>query len=276
MPKVRLKDGALLFYTIDDFTDPWRQAQTVLLHHGYSRSHRFWYTWVPLLARDYRVLRLDMRGFGESEVPPPGYKPTLEGLVEDVVGLLDALGLERVHFVGESLAGLIGLRLAAGHPERLHSLCLISTPVRLSEEGARTLSMGTGSWGSAFDHFSPREWARATIGGRFDVARADPGYIDWAVEQMVQTPVHVLKAWGQLIWDSVGVSDLRQNFPQMAVATLIIGGESPWATPDQQHYLHQAIAGSQLVLIPGKGHLVCYDRPEECALALRRFLQGLP
>lgn len=91
-----------MHYEDDDFTDPWRGAETVILHHGQAKNGRLWYAWVPLLAREYRVIRLDARGFGESSVPTPGYRWSLEGFAEDVLHLMDHLNIERAHFVGEN------------------------------------------------------------------------------------------------------------------------------------------------------------------------------
>lgn len=71
--KMRVDDGAELFYTIDDFTDPWSQPETVVLHHGMAKNHRLWYASVPVLAQHYRVVRFDMRGMGQSSVPEAGY-----------------------------------------------------------------------------------------------------------------------------------------------------------------------------------------------------------
>ena len=59
-------DGYLTYYDIDDFTDPWKEPEMVLLYHGLGRSVDVWYGWVPVLARHYRVLRTDCRGHGRS------------------------------------------------------------------------------------------------------------------------------------------------------------------------------------------------------------------
>jgi 3-oxoadipate enol-lactonase len=64
MPIAQLPGDLQMYYEDDDFTDPWSQAETVILHHGNAQNARFWYAWVPLLARDYRVIRVDARGFG--------------------------------------------------------------------------------------------------------------------------------------------------------------------------------------------------------------------
>ena len=66
MPTFRPTADLEMHYEVDDFTDPWRRPQTVLLLHGNAESGLAWYGWVPTLARRYRVVRPDMRGFGAS------------------------------------------------------------------------------------------------------------------------------------------------------------------------------------------------------------------
>ena len=55
-----------MHYEIDDFTDPWREAETILMIHGNAERGQAWYGWVPTLAREFRIVRPDTRGFGES------------------------------------------------------------------------------------------------------------------------------------------------------------------------------------------------------------------
>ena len=73
MPIAQLPGDLQMYYEDDDFTDPWTTAETVILHHGNAKNSGLWYAWVPLLARDYRVIRVDARGFGRSSIPAPGY-----------------------------------------------------------------------------------------------------------------------------------------------------------------------------------------------------------
>ena len=109
-----------LHYKIDDFTDPWKKPATILLQHGYGRSGRFWYSWVPYLSRFFRVVRLDLRGFGLSPVDFDPYTGiTLANHADDVVALLDALEIESMHYCGESFGGILGMVLAAQHPAQL-------------------------------------------------------------------------------------------------------------------------------------------------------------
>src|SRR5437763_6607323 len=99
MQSLTTSDGLALAYDIDDFTDPWRQAPTLLLLHAAMGSARRYFAWVPHLARDWRVVRLDLRGHGNSQVPPPERPLLLDRLVADVAELLDHLEIDSVHVV---------------------------------------------------------------------------------------------------------------------------------------------------------------------------------
>ena len=92
MESFTASDGVRLAYYIDDFTDPWQQAPTLLLLHAAMGSARRYYAWVPALARHYRVVRMDLRGHGGSEIPPADRALTLDRLVADVAELMDHLG----------------------------------------------------------------------------------------------------------------------------------------------------------------------------------------
>jgi pimeloyl-ACP methyl ester carboxylesterase len=109
-------DGLSLAYYTDDFTDPWKRAPTLLLLHAAMGSARRYFAWVPHLSRDWRVVRLDLRGHGGSQVPPTDRPLLLERLVTDVVGLLDHLGCETAHIVGNSAGGYLGQQLAMTGP----------------------------------------------------------------------------------------------------------------------------------------------------------------
>src|SRR5450631_3768365 len=117
-------NGTDIHYDLADYTAPWRAtpAETFLLYPGYCRNVEFWHAWVPLLGRDYRVLRMDPRGYGHSSKPPVGVKMDAEEAARDALGLIDHLGIERVHWVGESTGGRIGMLAALLAPRRIASI----------------------------------------------------------------------------------------------------------------------------------------------------------
>src|SRR5581483_10968940 len=116
-------------YELDDYTDPWKHAPTVLLQHGFGRSSKFWYSWVPYLSRYYKVLRPDLRGSGNSSIGvDPGRDIGLDHYIEDFDALLNHLGIESVHYCGEAMGGILGAAIAARNPARIRTLSLIATP----------------------------------------------------------------------------------------------------------------------------------------------------
>ena len=131
MPTVRVNPELELHYYEDDFSDPWRDAPAILLQHGFSRNGRFWYNWVPLLSREFRVLRPDLRGMGRSVMEEENYQPSLDAFAEDVLRILDDARVEKVVYVGESFGGIVGLKFAHAYPERTRALVLCNTPCRL-------------------------------------------------------------------------------------------------------------------------------------------------
>src|SRR6188768_2127699 len=120
MPELRRAGKPTLHYALDDYTDPWRDAPCLLLQHGYGRSGRFWYSWVPYLSRFYRVVRPDMRGLGESSADfDLAREFTLEHCVGDLLAIVDHLGADAVHICGESAGGMVCMAFAATHPKRV-------------------------------------------------------------------------------------------------------------------------------------------------------------
>ncbi|OLS26379.1 MAG: Arylesterase [Candidatus Heimdallarchaeota archaeon LC_3] len=99
--------------------------ETILFSHGLLWSCRMFDDQVNELKGDYRVIAYDHRGQGRSGIPKNGYD--LDSLTDDVVMLIKNLNLDSVHFVGLSMGGMVGMRLAARHPELVKSLILIDT-----------------------------------------------------------------------------------------------------------------------------------------------------
>ena len=100
----------------------------ILMLHGNAESGAAWYAWVPALARRYRVVRPDMRGFGASTPMPRDFPWTLDIIIDDFVRLMDSLGIERFHLVGAKIGGTIARAFAARKPERVKTLTVIGTP----------------------------------------------------------------------------------------------------------------------------------------------------
>ena len=92
MPYLERKGKPKLYYEVDDFSDPWRNTSVLVLQHGFGRSSRFWYSWVPYLSRFYKVVRPDLRGLGQSSLDFDLERDfTVEALVEDLIAIFPDL-----------------------------------------------------------------------------------------------------------------------------------------------------------------------------------------
>lgn len=100
-------------------------APVVMMSHSLSAELGMWDPQIDALKDDYRIIRFDTRGHGGSSAPVGPY--TLEMLADDAIGLMDALELMSVHWVGLSMGGMIGQTVALKAPERLKSLTLADT-----------------------------------------------------------------------------------------------------------------------------------------------------
>ena len=147
MPLLERKGKPSIHYVVDDHTDPWRKAPTILLQHGYGRSTEFWRGWVPYLSRFYRVVRADLRGFGQS---PLDFDPHREFSVREFPGrhhrgdrsgrrrpcpLLRGIPRRRLRLRPwrdgtRKAADTLG-RLRAGHGAEAHTECLCLRPSHL-------------------------------------------------------------------------------------------------------------------------------------------------
>ena len=116
-----------LFYREDWFGEPWRKPETVVLIHGNDESSIVWYAWVPRLAREYRVLRPDLPGFGRSKVPA-GLDWSLKGLAGFVARVMDKASVDSAHIVGAKTGGAIAMQFAADFPARTRTLSVASGP----------------------------------------------------------------------------------------------------------------------------------------------------
>lgn len=169
-------DGLTLAYSIDDFTDPWRNPEPLILLHSAMSSSRRLYTWVPKLSRRYLTARLDLRGHGKSALPPADEPLTIDRLVKDVLELMDVLGWRRAHFAGCSAGGYLCQRIAIDHPERVATMALYGSTPGLKRSQAA-------GWVEPIHQKGLRTFLADTISDRFPIGECDPGLVKWFLDQ---------------------------------------------------------------------------------------------
>ena len=253
-------DGLSLAYYVDDFTAPWQRPATVLLLHAAMGSARRYFGWVPHLARHYRVVRLDLRGHGGSQVPPPDQRLTLERLVEDVAELLDRLGLDRAHIVGNSAGGYLGQQLAMTRPERVHSLSLFGSTPGLKNSQAP-------GWIPQIQAKGLRGFLAETIRDRLP-ADADPGLVEWFLDEAAKNDPAYIGEFVLLMasYDWSGEVE-RIRCPTMVV---IPGAETVGSVANYEPF--RQLRDVEFRTYEGLPHNICDAVPDRCAADVRDFL----
>jgi pimeloyl-ACP methyl ester carboxylesterase len=245
------RDGQKIAYYVDDFTDPWRTPDTlVLLHPAMGNSQR-WFRWVPRLARRYRVVRMDLRGHGASQIPAPDEPFSLEHLVGDVVELLDRLGCKRAHVVGNSAGGYVAQQLAIHHPGRLKTLALFGATPGLKNSHAPT-------WVPKIQEIGLKKFLADTIHERFDDS-ADPQMVQWFIEQAGSNDPAFI---GRFVLHMC-THDFMDELPKITCPTLIVAaGKESIGHASAYEEMHRRISGSELVYYDTAGHNICDGYPD--------------
>ena len=256
MPATRISPDLEMNYLIDDYTDPWREAETVLMLHGNGESNAAWFAWVPHLARRFRVARPDMRGFGASTPMPRDYQWSIDGLIDDYVRLMRTLGISRCHLVGSKLGGTIARSLAARRPEYVRTLTVVGTP-----PPRRDLAARVSAWTVEFEKQGIEHWARRTMAGRLGSGFPPEG-VEWWIKMMGRTPVSSQIGFTQKIL----TSDITSDLARIACPTLVITTEgSALGTVEETRAWQQKIPGSTLLVLPGDSFHVAASDPDRCA-----------
>lgn len=221
-------------------------APVVMFSNSFLTDYGMWDLQVPAFSSRHRLLRYDARGHGDTQATPGAY--SIDLLVADAIALLDALAIERVHFVGLSMGGMIAQLLASKHPERLLSVSLCDTACRLPPESAwdQRINLALTKGTAAFMQPMTTRWLT-------------PGYYAQHPEIVAKLGAMIAKT---SVEGAVGCAEAIKKMDQTAilagikVPALIVVGEQDVGTPvAAAEFLHRAIAESRLTIIKDAGHL---------------------
>ncbi len=269
MPFIERKGKPALHYRVDDFTDPWKNAPTILLQHGFGRSSQFWYSWVPYLARWFKVVRPDARGLGQSPATFDLQRDfTVENCVNDLAAIVDHLGADAVHYCGESMGGILGMVLAATQPKRVRTLTLVSSPVNLNETTKTTYALGHNSEAEAQKAMGMKAWVAATNRTTRFPANADPALLEWYEQEFAQNNPDVQAAMSRALHASSALPYLSK------IEAPVLGlypSAGPITSNEQMAMLKDNIRDFTLINLPSTFHKIQLMFPRACATHLLHF-----
>lgn len=254
-------NGITLRYQVEG-SGPW-----VTLSHSLTTDLSMWDRLALALAPTFTVLRYDTRGHGGSSAPDGAY--SFEQLTADVVGLLDALNIERTHFVGLSMGGMIAQHLALLAPRRLNKLVIANSVSRIPPEAATI-------WDERI----------ATVRAQGCAAMVDSTLGRWFTPDFRAARPEVMARIGQLIAatpvagyvgcaEAIRRLDLSGRLAAIATPTLVVvGADDPGTPPAASEVIAAAIPGARLEIIPSASHLSCIEQPEIFNRLVCEFLEG--
>lgn len=257
-------DGAKLFYRYDDFTDPWKEAPlVVLLHPGLGSSLRL-YGWVPHLAREYRVLRPDIRGHGKSE-PGDASKLSHDRLALDLIELLDHFGARQAHVMGSSAGGMIAGQTALRYPKRFKSLAFYAATAGIPPSRPQK-----GNWLERVGRDGVRQFLRETAVDR--IGHATPEHVEWYLDSAEGVTPQYLTRFVPLM----SSEDYTERLPELDMPVLMaVPDPDPMVERSEYERMRKYVRNCTFVAIPGAGHSMTAEIPDACAEVLKTFLTSV-
>jgi 3-oxoadipate enol-lactonase len=239
-------------------------APVLVFSNSLGTNLTMWTPQVEALGKRYRILRYDTRGHGQSAVTPGPYR--ISQLADDVLGLLDRLGIEKVSFCGLSMGGMIGMTLALRVPERVGKIVLCCTAAKLGSGetwNGRITAVQKGGMAAVTDAVLER-WYTPTF------RAAAPEHIRRTKQMLLTTPAEGYVANCEAIRDE----DLRERIAGIQIPTLILMGKHDPVVPlADGRFMAERIRGSKYVELPA-AHLANIEASGAFTKELATFLEA--
>ena len=218
----------------------------LVLLHGLAGSEAWWKRNLPALSRAFRVVALDLPGFGSSH---PNARLILDEVPSQVVALLDELRIERAHVIGHSMGGLVAAGLAAEHPERVDRLVLVD---------------------AGFLSLDP-SWRHRITGPLRTLPWTSPSILPTLVRDALRSgPARMARATLELMR-----KDWRHKLPAITAPTLVIWGEHDHVCSRRiGEQIEALVPDARLVVIRGAGHNPMWEKPDDFDREVLAFLRA--
>ncbi len=239
-------------------------APAVVLSNSLGSTHRMWDAQLTALEERFRVIRYDTRGHGESPVPDGPY--SIDDLADDVVALLDRLGISSAHLVGLSLGGMTAMRVAVRNPDRVNRVALLCTGAQLTPSSAWTDRAATvRSAGTA-------AVAKAVVARWFtpDYLADHQDSSEYYESMVAATPAEGYAS----CCEAIATMDQRADLPKITAPTLAIAGaDDPATPPPKLAEIADNVAHGRLLVVPHSAHLANAQQPQIITPAIIEHLE---
>lgn len=253
-------NGIVLHFQVQGRAD----GPTIVFLNSLGSDLHIWQEIVPAFSDRYRIILYDKRGHGLSDAPPAPY--TIDDHADDLLALLDHLGVKSATLVGLSVGGIIAQRLAVRAPERVEALVLCDTAAKIGTSemwNERIGAVESAGIGSIADRILER-WFTPS----FRETRVEE-YTGWK-NMLVRTPAHGYAGTCASIRDA----DLTPEAEKIVAPTLCVVGDQDGSTPpDLVRHTAGLIPGARFEIIRDAGHIPSIEQPAALIDLVDRHLQ---
>lgn len=264
MPYIQL-NNTKLFYIKEG-----EGKEVIVLSHGLLWSHRMFRAQIEFLKKYFTVIAYDHRGQGQSEVSPGTYDMDL--LTQDALELIDKVACQPVHFLGLSMGGFVGMRLAARYPDRVKSLMLLETsaqPEPVENLPKYKFLNGIVRYVGVVSFVAKKVMPIMFAQSWLENPQNKNDYDFWKKE-LQSNKKSITKSVEAVIYRK-GVEEEIRN---IKCPTMIIVGDEDVATkPEKAKFIQMAIPKAVLHMVPGAGHSSCIEKPDEVNKLVWEWLQ---
>jgi len=257
-----------LHYEVTDLRPPWlrerRSGRPVVFHHGVGASLDIFAEWMPIVAARHPVVRFDMRGFGQSVVPPESHEWTMAELIADLLDVgAAAFGTDPVQVMGESIGGTIALAASLEHPSRFAAVAMSNAAIKGGQIGYAP------GWRAEIARVGIDGWSKRLMDMRFVPGVLPPEALAWFAAAQVRSPAHVVIGLGELLIGTdltAGLSTFKSPL------LLMMPDRSPFVSLAQADALAQLVPQTEIAVFPGARHGLPFSHAKEAAGTLLAFL----
>jgi 3-oxoadipate enol-lactonase len=264
MPHIQL-NNTKLFYIKEG-----EGKEVIVFSHGLLWSHKMFRAQVDALKETYTVIAYDHRGQGQSEVSDGDY--TMDLLTQDALELIDKVACQPVHFVGLSMGGFVGMRLAARYPDRVKSLILLETsanPEPVENLPKYKFLNGIVNYVGVVSFVAQKVMPIMFAQSWLDNPKNKGEYNFW-IKELQSNKKTITKSVEAVIYRKGVEEELRK----IQCPTMIAVGDEDVATkPEKAKFIQMSISNAVLHMVPGAGHSSCIEKPNEINKLILEWLE---
>lgn len=240
------------------------RGRPVLFLHGWLGSWRYWFPTMEVVAEHFRTYSFDFWGFGDSRRKQT--QESIQAYSDQVIRFLDELGIDRVQLVGHSMGGMVALKTAINHPDRITRVATVGAPI---DGDSLSWLLKLTDRPIFADAFARLPWLRRYLFRFFLGETADPA-VHEVIDDSVKSSANTLRHAVSSMWRT----DLRPELERLRVPALIVhGGRDDIVRPNQAD-LFDKVAAAEVVMLPRSRHFPFLDEAELFNEVLLRFLKA--